>query len=493
MEQLSVLDKTRNVLSKILQHSQLIIRYVLKFLLFFAAFRMISGMEIFSPYASAVLNSTMVQLVLAAVCMLLPNRSGVLAALIILVYNVFQSSLIGSVIVGLIMLLLYIASANLFPDQTFLLLLVPIFIHFNWYLAIPLFAGMYLGLGSAVPVVLGVMAYGVLDIIPLFMDLQMGSSIDQLPQLITSASSSGLSQLTHNDSMIFLIVLSGLVVLCVGLLRKLHVRYNRYISLGTGSMLGLILLIVGINKGKVVGSAGSILLWAVLAIAVLFALEVLHVSLNYKGARNLEFEDDDYVYQVRMIPKINAKKPDQEDYSHIIDEDIEKEIQEQKNSRRKQERPVRREAAKESVSRTRASRRVPVPQETIRLDPSARRAAEEKAKASMEQPASAGAKAGANAGAKAGASAGTKAGANAGERPSESGSLPSHKTASEAPMEAEAAGKASQTDMNEEKTQVVPTVRKKPQPRRNRQDLSFGPDGQEDQEEAVDLFEEKIR
>ena len=100
MEQLSVLDKTRNVLSKILQHSQLIIRYALKFLLFFIAFRMISGMEIFSPYASAVLNSSLVQVVMAAVCMLLPNRSGALAALILLVYNIFQSSLIGSIIVG---------------------------------------------------------------------------------------------------------------------------------------------------------------------------------------------------------------------------------------------------------------------------------------------------------------------------------------------------------------------------------------------------------
>ena len=432
MEQLSVLDKTRNVLSKILQHSQLIIRYALKFLLFFIAFRMISGMEIFSPYASAVLNSSLVQVVMAAVCMLLPNRSGALAALILLVYNIFQSSLIGSIIVGLI-----------------LLLLVPIFIHFNWYLAIPLFAGMYLGLGSAVPVVLGVMAYGVLDIIPIFMDLQMGSSIDQLPQLITSASSSGLSQLTHNDSMVFLIVLSGLVVLCVGLLRKLHVRYNRYISLGTGSILGLILLFIGLYKGKVVGSAPAVILWAVLAIAILFALEVLHVSLNYKEARNLEFEDDDYMYQVRMIPKINAKKPDQEDYRHIVDEDIEKRVLEQKDTRRRPERPARRDTSDRTGQSASIVRRVP--QETVRLDPSARKAAEAKAQASMG--------------------------------PEKAAGRPVDK-----PVKVNV---PDEPEQKEEKTQVVPTVGKKTGTGRSRKDISFGPAGEEDQEEAVDLFAEK--
>ncbi len=449
MEQLSVLDKTRNVLPKILQHSQLIIRYALKFLLFFIAFRMISGMEIFSPYASAVLNSSLVQVVMAAVCMLLPNRSGALAALILLVYNIFQSSLIGSIIVGLILLLIYIASANLFPDDTFLLLLVPIFIHFNWYLAIPLFAGMYLGLGSAVPVVLGVMAYGVLDIIPIFMDLQMGSSIDQLPQLITSASSSGLSQLTHNDSMVFLIVLSGLVVLCVGLLRKLHVRYNRYISLGTGSILGLILLFIGLYKGKVVGSAPAVILWAVLAIAILFALEVLHVSLNYKEARNLEFEDDDYMYQVRMIPKINAKKPDQEDYRHIVDEDIEKRVLEQKDTRRRPERPARRDTSDRTGQSASIVRRVP--QETVRLDPSARKAAEAKAQASMG--------------------------------PEKAAGRPVDK-----PVKVNV---PDEPEQKEEKTQVVPTVGKKTGTGRSRKDISFGPAGEEDQEEAVDLFAEK--
>ena len=38
---------------------------------------------------------------------------------------------------------------------------------------------------------------------------------------------------------------------------------------------------------------------------MLALLEFLNLSLHYKSAQDLEFEDEDYLYQVRAIPKIN--------------------------------------------------------------------------------------------------------------------------------------------------------------------------------------------
>ena len=157
MEKVSILNKIRSILGRIMQRAELIIRLAVKFFGFLFLFRLIAGSEMFAGVAGGLFNDTTVQMVMAFVATLLPNRCGVLIAMIMVVYNVFQSSLIGAALVFLMLLLLYVSSASLFPDETFLIVLVPVAIHFQWLLAVPLVCGMYMGVISAVPVVIGVL------------------------------------------------------------------------------------------------------------------------------------------------------------------------------------------------------------------------------------------------------------------------------------------------------------------------------------------------
>lgn len=297
----SLLNRIRSVITFLMQKGELILRVGFKFVAFYILFRTISGMEYFTH--TGIFNRQSVQLVLALAATLLPNRGGVLIALLIFVYNFFQTSVLGAVLVGLAMLLVYIACANLFPEQTFILALVPFFIHWKMFMTLPLFCGMYMGLIAIVPMLLGILMYVILEIAPLFLNLELGEAITDIPEIITKASAMGVDQIKQNDMLVYLIVTSAICIVIVSLLRRLRISYTRYIAIGAGGLFSLIAVIVGINRHALTGSVGVAMLFVLLTVALMCLIEFLNLSLNYKTAKNLEFEDEDYLYQVHMIPK----------------------------------------------------------------------------------------------------------------------------------------------------------------------------------------------
>ncbi len=300
---LSTLFQVRGLISKYIKRYELYIKVVLKFVAYLVLFRTMTDNASFA--GAGVFNSFMVQLVLALVSTLLPSRCGVLIALAICVYNIFQASLIGSVIMGAMMLVLYISMARMFPDQVYFLVLIPICIDWNLHLLVPIFAGLYVGVIAVVPVVAGVLMWGLQQIIPAFMTLEMGESLDALPKMISDASTYGIDQITKNEQMVYLLIVFSGIILVVSMLRKLRLDYVRYIALGAGGVLGLVCLIMGKTVESLSGNLLIMILFSLLIIAVLALMEFLNLSLHYKSAQDLEFEDEDYFYQVRAIPKIN--------------------------------------------------------------------------------------------------------------------------------------------------------------------------------------------
>lgn len=300
---LSSLYQIRGVISNYAKKYEMIFKIGLKYIAFFVLFRLVAGAEIFS--GQGMFNSLPVHLILALVATLLPSRIGVLLTMALVIYNVFQSSLIGAVIVGGMMLVLYIAVSRMFPDQVYFLVLIPVCIQWNLYLLFPLFAGLYVGLIAVVPVVAGVLLWGLIRIIPAFMTLEIGESLDALPKMISDASTYGIDQITKNDQMVYLLIISTGIIILVSLLKKLKMDYVRYIALAAGGILGIVCLIMGTIVGSLPGNLIVSVLWGVLSMGGIALMEFMHLAVNYKAAQNLEFEDEEYYYQVRAIPKIN--------------------------------------------------------------------------------------------------------------------------------------------------------------------------------------------
>ena len=301
----------REIIFKIIKQYESVILAILKFLCFLIVFRWISGNEMFS--GEGLFNSSMFHMALAIVAAILPNRAGVLLFLVIAGYNLVTTSLLGGALIVVFVLVLYIVTVRISPEYTFFMLLMPVCIMSRMYLLLPLVAGLYVGPIAIVPIITGTMLWGVWQMTPVFLNMQSGEmAMDQLPQFITSASEYGVEQLLKNESQAFLVLILAVVVLGTYLLTKFQKDYIHYLALAVSGVIGMVCLILckmttGLDAGYF-----SVFLGSIASVLIAAAINFMRLPLSYKAAQILSFSDDEYFYQVKVIPKVNVGKEKKE-------------------------------------------------------------------------------------------------------------------------------------------------------------------------------------
>ena len=82
-----------------------------------------------------------------------------------------------------------------------------------------------------------------------------------------------------------------------------------HMAMIAGAILNLIVLLVGdLMYGTNISLVGAVL-GSILAVAVGKVLEFLRFSVDYSRVENVQFEDDEYYYYVKAIPKITVAAP----------------------------------------------------------------------------------------------------------------------------------------------------------------------------------------
>ena len=302
---LGTVYQVRGIVAKLIKQYEFVLKILLKFAAYLLVFHLVSGYDGFT--GKGIYNLLPVHMVLAMVAVLLPHRCGVLFSFVLAIINMTQVSLVGGIIGGAFLVILYITIARLFPDHVYMLLLVPLCINMKMYLLIPLFAGLFVGSISIVPIIGGTLLWGFIQVLPKFLEVEQ-AALDALPKMIADVVVYSLEQIFRNETLIFMVIVFSGVVLLVSLLNKISMNYIHYISLGIGTVMGMVCLIVGkIALGLDSGYAAIILL-SILSLLFIGLLEFMHMALNYQAAQKVAFEDDDYYYYVRVIPKINMGK-----------------------------------------------------------------------------------------------------------------------------------------------------------------------------------------
>ena len=159
-----------------------------------------------------------------------------------------------------------------------------------------------------------------------------------------------LDAMLEEENMVILVITFAVVTVAVNAIRRLSVDYSWYIATGTGAMAYLAVSIAGsfINGGLdnlvplVAGVAGAVVLTLVLQFFV------FHV--DYTKSEYLEYEDDEYHYYVKAVPKVVAANASES-------QERRRERQEQKAQQRAQreaEREARRAEKEQQAQEQRA-------------------------------------------------------------------------------------------------------------------------------------------
>ena len=269
----------------------------IKFLMAFCVFFIINGNIGYMKR----LSSMPVTLVLALLCAILPVNAMILLSVLLILLHLYALSMevaaTGLVIFAL-MFLLYFRFA---PRDGYYAILTPVCCQFHLGPVMPMAAGLCGKAYSVISVICGTVAWFFLNGVRENAAV-LGDSSEETA--VTSKFAAAMNQLVGNREMYLVIGVFAIVTLAVFFIHRLSADHAWMLAIVIGALLNFILLfggylILGISgrmPGLVIGTAGSV--------AVGLILEFLFFNVDYSRTERVQFEDDEYYYYVKAVPKI---------------------------------------------------------------------------------------------------------------------------------------------------------------------------------------------
>ena len=291
----------REQLKKFYGKYELYITPVLKFLLALVTLIMINDTI---GYMSELKNITVV-LGLALICAFLPMNLTVLVAAAVTLGHLYKFSMECAVVALAVFLLLFILYFRFSPRDTVAVLLTPLCFILKIPYVIPISMGLVGAPVSAVSVASGTIVYYMIkymtDSASVLSTFEEEKMLEKFRYVIDG--------MLENRDMFVTIAAFVATLSIVYLIRRLKVDYAWTIAMITGALLDILILLFGdlmyntkiSIMGVIIGSAVSVLLAKI--------LEFFVFNVDYSRTEYVQFEDDEYYYYVKAVPKNTVAAP----------------------------------------------------------------------------------------------------------------------------------------------------------------------------------------
>ncbi|MDR0947944.1 MAG: hypothetical protein LBM69_00330 [Lachnospiraceae bacterium] len=271
---------------------------LVKFLLAFLALNMVNSKL---GYMSRIDNLAIV-LMVALACSFLPNICIILFAVLFSVLHLYALSIEAAGVGLCLYLILFLLFFRFSPKSSLVIVLTPMLFAMNLPYVIPIAVGLICTPAAAVSVISGIVIYFFLEVVTL-----------NATALATTASEEVIAKLRllidgllDNRTMIVVIVAFTVTIITVYLIRRMSIDYSWTIAMIAGSVLNLMILLVGDFLYHTNLSVVMALLGSLLAVAVAKVLEFFRFCIDYNRVEKVQFEDDEYYYYVKAIPKMTV-------------------------------------------------------------------------------------------------------------------------------------------------------------------------------------------
>lgn len=295
---LEIRERLRNFYGKY----EIYITAGMKFLLGLLTFFLINGQLGYREQ----LNHPAVALLLALVCAFMPINIMVVAACALILLHLSALSLEACAIgLGLIALLFFLYG-RFSPKHGYAAILTPVLCFFRIPQVMPVSAGLLCGPSAYLSVVSGAMVFFYLEDIKInivnFTSVEEGEA--------TAKFTAALKLLTGNKEM-YLVVAAFLVTsLIVYVIRRQSVNFAWRIGLIVGNLMQMVILLVGYVLLGMPDKIFWVVLGTVVSVIISLILEFFFYNLDYSRIERVQFEDDEYYYFVKAVPKVYLAKKD---------------------------------------------------------------------------------------------------------------------------------------------------------------------------------------
>lgn len=258
--------------------------------------------------AMGILKNPAVVVAVSVVGGLLPTKLVTVMLSLVIVAHMYSIAMEVAAMVLLIMIIMYLLFFRFSPKDGAILILLPILFFIKIPYVVPITVGMVCTPFSIVSVAFGVIIYFLLNYVSVNLD-----------EIITAAQTDGMGQMTKIAQEVFTskglyltIIAFAMVIVIVYFVKRLSIDYSWIIAVVSGGVLCIVVMLIGalaFDMGEVVSTV-SIVIGGIISVMMAMGIRFFIHSVDYTRTEYTQFEDDDFYYYVKAVPKIKVASPE---------------------------------------------------------------------------------------------------------------------------------------------------------------------------------------
>ncbi len=299
---MTVLLEFREKLKMFYSRYEAFILPVVRFLLAFLVLSTINGRM---GYLQLLDQHIEVVLIAALTCSFLPSGGIIFFAAAFSLLHMYALSMEVALVGFCLYLMMFLLFFRFAPRDALVVILTPLLCAFRVPYVMPVVMGLIGTPASAVSVGCGVIVYFLFQVVA-----ANATTIGTLGDEDAAAKLRLIIDgLLNNREMMVMVAAFVITVIVVYLVRRMSVDYAWTIAIIAGVMTDLVILLVGDLLYDTNMSVGWAILGVVLTVICAKVVEFFRFCVDYGRTEKVQFEDDEYYYYVKAVPKLNVAAP----------------------------------------------------------------------------------------------------------------------------------------------------------------------------------------
>ena len=241
------------------------------------------------------LNNPVIAILISVICAFLPVGFTIVMLSLFMVAHLYAISVEFALIALCVVLLMYLLYFRFASKSGYLLILTVFMCWIKMPFVLPVAVGLCSSVISVVPVSFGVIIYYIINTASVYetavTNKSLTESMLQVSYLIES--------LIKNKQLFLVMAALAVTIIIVYIVRRLKIDYAWGYAIAIGSVAQFVVVVLG-----------EILLKTGLNIILIVISDILFFAVDFRRTEYVQYEDDEYYYYVKAVPKINVAGED---------------------------------------------------------------------------------------------------------------------------------------------------------------------------------------
>lgn len=279
--------------------------YITPFLKFLLALVVLLQINSRLGYMAAIEKLTVV-LVVALMCSFMPSNFTVIMAALFVLLHLYSFSLECTIVIGAAFFLMFLLYFRFSPGDTAVVVLTPICFLLKIPYVIPISMGLIGTPASAVSVACGVIAYYMIHFVCANTTVLSGMAEEEMAARFKFI----VDGLLDNKEMVVTIAAFAVTLILVYLIRRLSIDYAWTIAMAAGAFVNVMVILIGDLMFDTNVSIFGVIVGTVISFLITGILQFFVFHVDYSRTEKVQFEDDEYYYYVKAVPKVTLARPE---------------------------------------------------------------------------------------------------------------------------------------------------------------------------------------